>query len=235
MKQTNLKYKKINSSNKRNNKTIIMYHGWGSTIESQVGIAEELAKIGFDIIIPEIIFHDNREPLENPFEKETMLNYFWKTIFYSIEEIDEWLSVLEINRENTILYGSSMGGFITSGIFFAYPGFAGLININGSGSYIFSEQLFRKMDKRAYLVNEELDLFMKYDPINKIESIDRPILLMHGENDQIIPIEGQTDFYQKASKLIGNENLRFQIFKEVNHSISNTMIEDLVKWLESSF
>jgi hypothetical protein len=65
---------------------------------STVTMGEEIAKNGHKVIVPEIIYHDTRNPLENHFETETIHNFFWKTIMESIDEIDglfEELGVLK--------------------------------------------------------------------------------------------------------------------------------------------
>lgn len=99
MKEKRKKYIHIKSKINARNKTILMYHGWGSTIESQVVIGEKLANLGFDIVIPEIIYHDTRQPLKEPFEKTSMQNYFWKTIFHSIDEVNEYLKCLNLTKK----------------------------------------------------------------------------------------------------------------------------------------
>ncbi|PGM52568.1 hypothetical protein [Bacillus sp. AFS053548] len=50
--------------------TIIMFHGWGSTIESQ------LSELGFKVVIPEIKYHDSRQALNNHFDQEILQSYF---------------------------------------------------------------------------------------------------------------------------------------------------------------
>ncbi|MCC5803622.1 dienelactone hydrolase family protein [Rossellomorea vietnamensis] len=46
--------------NKRNEcrKIIIIYHGWGGRALGYRDLAEELAEEGFNVIVPEIIYHD---------------------------------------------------------------------------------------------------------------------------------------------------------------------------------
>jgi uncharacterized protein len=235
MKVNKLHFKQLQSSIPSIDKTIIIYHGWGSTTESQIILGEKLAKLGFNIVIPEIIYHDSRQPLVNPFEKETMQNYFWKTIFHSIDEINDLLNCLKLSKEETILLGSSMGGFISSGVFFLHPGFAGLVNINGSSSFTAAENIFREMDSRPPLNKEQLAQFKQYDPkLNNI-NIKSPILFLHGENDQIVPITSQKDFYLDLLSLGEGNNIKFHTYENVNHTISNTMMEDIIKWLEKMY
>lgn len=125
-----------------------------------------------------------------------------------------------------------MGGFISSGIYFSEIGFAGLVNINGSSSFGVSENIFREKDLRSSLDKEELKKFEKYDPTFQTLMTNKPILLMHGENDHIVPIEGQIDFYlQKGEEY----NIQFITYKNVNHTITNYMVDDLINWLKNHF
>lgn len=215
--------------------SIIMFHGWGSTIESQKLIGEELSKLGFTVYIPEIVYHDNRGALENHFEKDVVQTYFWKTIFESIEDEKNILKSLNVQRENTILFGSSMGGFIASGLFFSNNEYAGLINVNGSSSFIASEVNFRELDMRKNMSEEEIDLFGKYDPIRRNLHITKPIIFLHGENDQIVPIIGQRNFVSHCQKVGVLNSIQFLTYKDVNHTITNEMISELKNWLKMNF
>jgi predicted esterase len=230
-----VRYKYIQAEGRQINKTIIMYHGWGSTIDSQIVLGEKLAQLGFDIIIPEIMYHDTRQPLDDHFQTDVMQHYFWKTIFESIDEGLMLLKLVGLAKENTILFGSSMGGFIASGLYTSYLGFAGLISINSSGSFILSETIFRERDSRPSLNEEEIKKFKFYDPINKKIISKSPILLLHGEKDLVVPIEGQNDFYKHLLKANENVSINFQLFKDVNHTITNTMVGNMINWLKEFY
>ena len=159
MKKVNLKKFKYNLfepfSHNTSVSTIILYHGWGTDADSYSNFAEDITQNGFRIIVPEIIYHDTRNIVDNHFNKEVVQHYFWKTIVESIEEFDEFTEELGIPLEQIILAGCSMGGFITNGIFASSKNLAGLVNINGSGSFLLSERLFRKMDNRPDIPFED--------------------------------------------------------------------------------
>lgn len=211
-------------------KVLIIYHGWGGTAEGYKELAEELSKEGFSIIVPEIIFHDTRQPLENHFDHKTMRDYFWDTIIKSIDEFNGFISALEINKKDVFLIGSSMGGFIANGIFAREPKLCGLANINGSGSFILSEQLFRDRDNREDISVELKKTLMEYDPVERV-NCGSPVLLIHGESDEIIPIEGQKDYYRYLKDVEKRRNVDFNVHKNVNHQFTSEMIIDLFTWL----
>lgn len=226
-----INYYVINPNIFSRKETIIMFHGWGSTIESQIQLGKELSELGFKIVIPEIKYHDSRQALNNHFDRKVLHTYFWKTIFETIDEEDEIIHQLNLQKENTILLGSSMGGFIASGMFFSNTSYAGLININGSSSFIYSEKDFRKKDGRVPLDGKELDTFLKYDPKFKNNNMKKPILFLHGEQDIVIPIAGQLDFLSSTN----NHDIKLLKYEDVNHSITNCMKNDLINWLDIRF
>ncbi|UPM55773.1 alpha/beta hydrolase family protein [Gottfriedia acidiceleris] len=134
-------------------------------------------------------------------------------------------------KENTILLGSSMGGFIASGMFFSNNSYAGLININGSSSYIYSENDFRKKDRREPLNESELETFEKYDPKFKDSNISKPVLFLHGQQDRVIPIGGQLDFLTTKHHYF----IDFLKYKDVNHTITGNMKNDILTWFDKNF
>lgn len=215
-------------------KTIIIFHGWGSSTKNYEEFAKTLSSRGFQVIVPELTFHDGRDKLENHFNKRVTQEYFWETIFRSIDDSSILLKELKILNENTILLGVSMGGFIATGILAKFPDLAGLININGSGSFLLSEKIFRKNDKRPELLPEEVQKLTAYNPI-KANTGSSSILLMHGKEDTIVSIKGQEDYYAYLTEEPNTGNITFLRYKNINHSISEEMKRDLMRWLEENF
>jgi predicted esterase len=234
MKKVNLKNFKYNLfepfSHNMNVSTIILYHGWGTDADSYNHFAQDIADNGFRVIVPELIYHDTRNIVDNHFHKEVIQNFFWKTIVESIEEFDEFTGELGIPLEQIILVGSSMGGFIANGVFASSKRLGGLVNINGSGSFLLSERLFRKMDNRPDIPFEEEQMLRKYDPVEQ-ENCHSPILLMHGDSDQTIPLDGQMDYFKQLTEVEGRNDIDLLIYENINHQVSSEMIKDLMVWL----
>jgi uncharacterized protein len=215
-------------------KTVIIYHGWGGTAEGYEDVAEELSKEGYQVIIPEILFHDTRQPLDNHFDRETTQQYFWKTIFKSIDEFDDFITELGIHKEDIVVAGSSMGGFVANGIFAREPDVSGLANINGSGSFLLSEKLFREKDGRGEIPLKEVNKLKQYDPVTRMNATS-PVLLIHGDADEIISIKGQKNYYRYLTEREKRKNVDFKIHKDVNHAFTTEMVGNLIGWLDKTF
>lgn len=227
----NFKYNLFEPSiHNTNGSTIILYHGWGTDADSYSSLAKDVAKKGFLVIVPEIIYHDTRNLLDNHFNKEIIQHYFWKTIVESIEEFDEFAEELGVPLKKTILVGSSMGGFIANGIFASSKYLGGLVNINGSGSFLLSEKLFRKMDNRPDIPVEEEQLLNKYNPVRR-KNCGSPVLLMHGDSDRTVPVDGQRDYFNHLTEVEGRNDVDLLIYENINHQVSLEMLKDLMGWL----
>lgn len=214
-------------------KTVIIYHGWGGSATGYEDVATKLSKEGYQVILPEIIFHDTRQPLENHFDRETTQRYFWQTIFESIDEFDDFVTALGLHREDIVVAGSSMGGFIANGIFARESCLSGLANINGSGSFLLAEKLFREKDDRGEISYQDEEKLRRYDPIERINCAS-PVLLIHGDADEIISIEGQKDYYRYLMEREKRTHVEFKIHSGVNHVFTAEMVGDLVEWLNKT-
>ncbi|OIN66608.1 hypothetical protein BLD48_09830 [Exiguobacterium sp. KRL4] len=212
-------------------KTICLYHGWGSSVSKYEDFAEMLSKQGFTVIVPELHLHDSRDALATYFNTGVVERHFWEVVFQSIEESNALVKQLNVPREDIIWLGVSMGGFIASGAAAKHDGSAGVININGSGSFLFSEQLFRRRDKRDDLTAEEERHLRAYDPVLQEQST--PTLFVHGQRDAVIPIETQEHYVRQVGEI--HHDLTFLKHPSINHTVSDQMIADIFIWLNDRF
>lgn len=212
-------------------KTICLYHGWGSSVTKYEDFARMLSEQGFTVIVPELHLHDSRDRLEAYFDHGVVERHFWDVVIQSIEESVTLVKQLNAAQADIIWLGVSMGGFIASGIAAKQQDSAGIININGSGSFLFSEQLFRQRDNRADLTMEEEQLLQAYDPV--LQATSAPMLFVHGQCDTVIPIETQEHCVQQSTEL--NRDLTFLTYPSINHTVSDQMISDVLDWLNQRF
>ena len=131
--------------------------------------------------------------------------------------------------------GNSMGGFTAAGIFTHNPSLKALVVFNGSCSW----EIFNKRHKEHFKLTdgEELERFeervKKLDPINNLNLLkDRPILLLHGDSDSLVPVESQRIFYSKIKPLYEDkDNIKFIEYHNLNHFVTTNMMEESINWL----
>jgi len=225
-------------SNKDKIPTIILYHGWSSCKESQRLRGFILANLGFQVIIPDAIYHGERERLED-YEVENAVKYFWPTILNNMEEadkiIDYCIDNLNTDPHRIGLIGHSMGGFTAAGIFTHNSNIRTAVILNGSlywGYFnsIFKEQFKLDLSNHEVLKAEEKINFL--DPMNNIDKLlDRPILLLHGEKDSLVDISGQRIFYEKVGPKYSDKSLLQLIeYSNLDHFVTTNMMDEAAKW-----
>ena len=205
---------------------ILLYHGWGGTAISYLAFAEQLADEGYDVFVPELIRHDQREPLDNPFEPNVTTTYFWSVVEQSITEGAEIIKQSDWNASDVIVIGVSMGGFIAHGILSRFPTKA-LVAINGGGAYLEAERQFRERDGRPPLQGVAPWML---DPIDVMDK--RPRLLLHGDADEIIPLSIQQTYFESSIQAGFHQAIELRVFAGINHTVSDTMIDQLIGWLK---
>ena len=222
---------------KENHHTIIYYHGWSSNKDFQKFKGTVLASFGFQVIIPDSIYHGDRNPINHNLDG-MLEKYFKKTILNSIEEssiiIDYALENLNVESNKIGIMGHSMGGFISSGAFIKNKNLKALVVINGSCAW---SKLEEKVDKykdenNTSDVTKEL---MKYDPYHNYKDLEhRPVLLVHGEKDDTVPIYSQEVFYEKILNYYKDHKKKLSFLKipDMTHSVNTTMLENCIHWFK---
>lgn len=211
-------------------KTVFLYHGWGGTVNSWSIYAGKLAQQGHYVVVPEIIYNDTRKPVKNPFEMETVQTYFWKAVLESIEEFTELKEALCVPDADMVLVGSSMGGFIASGIFASQPQAAGLASINGSGAFILTEKIFRERQDRSPLPEEATALLKRFDPLEQ-DPGQGAVLLINGELDRTVPLEGHEVYFRHLKETHRHQNSKQKIYKGIGHQFTSEMEQEVTSWL----
>lgn len=208
---------------------LFIYHGWAGSTAGYYDLAEELQEQGYTVVLPDIVHHDSRGTV-NYFDKSTRQQKFWGTVFQTINEFDLLVTDMKLRRKNILVIGSSMGGFIASGIFAKNPQIEGLVNVNGSGAFLVADEFFRKADGRGELSGKEKSIMEVYDPIRYTYS-GKPVLLMHGDSDQTLDTSGQYAYYAHCS----SPDITFDIYNEVDHQFTQDMVDGLKSWLNEKF
>lgn len=217
--------------------TIIFYHGWSSNKESQRLRGLIFATVGFQVLIPDAEFHGERNPIE--YTKEN-LKYLWDAIFNSLDEakllLDEIISKFNGDPDRISVIGHSMGGYTAAGVFTYNPSIRSLVVLNGSCAWKHSAD-FNIKELNIHLGDNYRDLeekIVRLDPYNNLDLLkDRPILMLHGTDDRLSPIETQKHFLRKIRPLYKDKGMVDLIgYTYLNHFVTSNMLEDSIKWFK---
>lgn len=219
--------------------TIIFYHGWGSTKESQRIRGIIYATMGYQVLIPDAIYHGERNPIDY---NSANGKYFWETIFNNIEEsnilIGEIIKHYNGDPDNINAIGNSMGGFTAAGVFTHNSNIKSLITLNGSCAWKDSNDVLKKnldivMTEELKQIEEKME---KLDPINHLELLkNRSILMLHGNSDSQVPVNSQRLFIQSIQPLYKDKTkIKLIEYPNLNHYVTTNMMEDSIAWLKDN-
>ena len=163
-------------------KTLVFFHGNAGNLFNRVHKLNELNKLDINILI--ISWRGFSGNSGKPTEKN---------LYQDAQKSIEWLNNKGIKNEEIILYGESLGTGVAVEL--------GQKNIFNS---IILESPFTSMAKTAKIYYPYLPVNLllkdKYDSINKIHKITKPILIMHGVKDDLVPYIMSVELFNKANK-----------------------------------
>lgn len=225
--------------------TIIFYHGWSSSKELQRMRGYILCNLGFQVIIPDSINHGERNPIDH-MNPNNMKDFFWPTVLQSIEESKKLIkySIENFNTDsdNIGVTGHSMGGFISSGIFTHEKEVKSAVILNGSCNWNYCNDLLLRnlvnTSESPDFSQEEIKNIKQnlshLDPINNLDKIkDRPLLMINGGSDNIVPMESQKLFYEDARKSYSDKSIiDLIVYNKLGHFVTTNMMEDTSIWFK---
>ncbi len=216
--------------------TAILYHGWSSNKEFQRMRGFILSSAGYQVIIPDAIYHGERNPLKN-YNLENAKKYFWHVVLNNIEEskiiIEQAVSKYQADPARIGILGHSMGGFTAAGVFTHNLDIKALVVFNGACNWNYFNQWFKgKGWVEEDFEFEEEERVSTLDPQNNLKLLkDRPILLLHGDRDGLVPIEGQRIFYSKIKECYKNpKRIKLIEYPNLNHFVTTNMMEEAIYW-----
>ena len=127
-----------------------------------------------------------------------------------------------------------MGGFSSAGIFTSNQKIKALVVLNGSCNWEYSNKLFME-GLNITNNNSSIELqenITRYDPMKNLDDIiNRPILLLHGDNDTLVSIEAQRSFYNNVFPLWEDTSrIGFIEYPKLNHFVTTNMMEEAAMW-----
>src|SRR5690625_2069804 len=220
--------------------TIVYYHGFNGEKESSLTLAYKIAENGFRVILPDSYLHGERRSDISQTEIDLA---FWEIVMKNITELDEIKTYLEENNllENGKIGigGTSMGGITTYGALKQYDWVKAAAILMGTPKMV--EYAGVLIDRFNETNKEKIPTTEKDEVIEHIKEFDlslhpeqlqnRPILIWHGDKDQIVPISHSETFYEMMKEQYDyEENVKFVLEKGRSHHISKLSMEETAAW-----
>lgn len=217
----------------KTNKTIIFYHGWGSSMKNQIFRANIFASYGYRVVLPEGRYHGERNDINLDYEDKSMeAKYILRVIMHNIEEAPSIFNYIEEKYpESQIAVGGHSMGAITAGGLYAFKKdlkmafiFNGVNNWQALVDSVNKIKDQEKIEEEEFRINE---FFLDMDPMASPEIFkDRAMVLYNGKDDDVIDPRGQESFAREIEKFYKDKKLLdFQIFDMTSHQITTQMLE----------
>lgn len=154
---------------------VLYFHGNAGNIGANVEQAYEFHKLGFDVLL---IDYRGYGLSTGNFPSEVQ-------IYEDIEIVWNYLvNQRQINPENILVYGHSLGGAIAIELATRHPKMVGLII---KSSFTSMQNIINYKGGIYKFFPIRLLLNQKFDSISKLRKLDIPILLIHGTEDVLVP------------------------------------------------
>ena len=190
------------------NKTILFFHGNAGSLENRIQKLNHFQgmKVNFLIIAWRGFSGNQGKPSETG-------------LYEDGESAIRWLLKKGIDEKNIVIYGESLGTGVATHLS-QNRNFAGIILETPFTSMIDAAKKFYPYIPVSFLLKD------KYENKKKIKNIKFPILVMHGEKDQIVPFDMGKKIFE-----IANEPKYSYFTKYDNHMMEYD--DSLVKTLNS--
>ena len=193
-------------------KTILFFHGNAGKLDNRVYKLNELSKLEINyLIIAYRGFSGNEgKPTEGG-------------LYEDAKSAKIWLNNNGVKDKDIILYGESLGTAVAVDLASKHT-FAGII----------LESPFTSMTRLAQkyypIFPVKIILKDKFDSINKIQKINSPLLVMHGEEDTIVPFSMGVEIFEKS-----NTQKSKYFIKNDDHMMNfdQNLISEIQKFIKS--
>ncbi|WP_436873989.1 esterase [Kosakonia sacchari] len=205
---------------------VVFYHGFTSSKLVYSYFAVALAQAGFRVVMPDAPDHGARFSGD----VERRLHRFWQILRGNIEEFAALRDALErlelIDNRRLAIGGASMGGMTALGIMTQHPEVRCVASLMGSGYFttlartLFPPLVVTTPDQQCEF-DAIIDPLSQWDVSTQLARIaDRPLLLWHGEQDDVVPAAESFRLQQALQEQGLDTNLTYQWEAGVTHRIT---------------
>ena len=166
----------------KKNKTILFFHGNAGSLENRIHKLNHFQDMNVNFLI--IAWRGFSGNQGKPSESG---------LYEDGESSIKWLVRKGIDEKNIVIYGESLGTGVATHLS-QNKKFAGIILETPFTSMIDAAKKFYPYIPVSFLLKD------KFENKNKVKNIKSPILIMHGEKDQIVPFEMGRKIFEMANE-----------------------------------
>jgi len=216
-------YYPLNSDNAKNLPCIISIHG-GPEGQARYGFNSTLqyfVNAGYAVVEPNVRgstgYGKSYAALDNISLRENSV----KDIAWLVNYL---ITSGRIDSSRIAVYGGSYGGYMVLGCLTLYPElFAAGVDIVGISNFITfinNTAEYRRKNREGEYGSLERDsvLLKSISPINKVERINAPLMIIHGKNDPRVPVGEATQMYEAIINRGGTAELL--VYDDEGHGIA---------------
>ncbi|BDS23782.1 TPA: esterase [Enterobacter asburiae] len=204
---------------------VVFYHGFTSSKLVYSYFAVALAQAGFRVVMPDAPDHGARFTGN----EQARLGQFWQILHGSLTEFaglrDALYGAGLVADNRLAVAGASMGGMTALGIMTHHPEVKSVACLMGSGYFTsLAKTLFPPQD-----LTEMTATLAEWEVTRALPRVaDRPLLLWHGDADDVVPPEGTFRLQQALMNEGLDANLTCLWEPGVRHRITPTALDATV-------
>ena len=178
--------------------TLVWFHGNGGNISHRVdNIAGLNRRLGVSILIIDYRGYGLSEG--SPTEQGTYLD--------AEAAVAHALSRPDVDPERVVLFGRSLGCAVAAEMAVRHDAYAVVLESPFTSVLAMARQAYPFLPGVGLLVGD------MYDTLDKVARIDAPIMVLHGDSDEIVPFEMGREVFEAAP-----EPKRFYIIRGAGHN-----------------
>ena len=178
--------------------TLVWFHGNGGNISHRVdNIAGLHGRLGVSILIIDYRGYGLSEG--SPTEQGTYLD--------AEAAVAHALSRPDVDPERVVLFGRSLGCAVAAEMAVRHDAYAVVLESPFTSVLAMAKRVYPFLPGVGLLVGD------MYDTLDKVARIDAPIMVLHGDSDEIVPFEMGREVFEAAS-----EPKRFYIIRGAGHN-----------------
>ena len=178
--------------------TLVWFHGNGGNISHRVdNIAGLHGRLGVSILIIDYRGYGLSEG--SPTEQGTYLD--------AEAAVAHALSRPDVDPERVVLFGRSLGCAVAAEMAVRHDAYAVVLESPFTSVLAMARQAYPFLPGVGLLVGD------MYDTLDKVARIDAPIMVLHGDSDEIVPFEMGREVFETAP-----EPKRFYIIRGAGHN-----------------